>query len=85
MAMGDTQLKCVSCKSSGRFTDSSVQTCLCLLNVGRSLLLFRGHTLSHCYRLNCVPLPGFVGDLILSTSEYDLIWRQALYKSDEVK
>ena len=40
MAMGDIQLKCVSCKSSGRFTDSSVQTCLCLRNVRPSLLLF---------------------------------------------
>ena len=40
MAVGDIQLKCVSCKSSGRFTDSSVQTCLCLRNVRPSLLLF---------------------------------------------
>lgn len=83
--MDDIQLKYVSCKSSGRVTDSSVQTCLCLLNVRPSLLVFRGHTLSHCYRLNCVALSRFVGDLILSTSEYDLIWRQALHRSDQVK
>lgn len=81
IAMGNIQLQCVSCK--GSLTSSSIQTCLCLLNVRPSLLL-RAHT-SHCYRLNCVPPPRFFGDLILRTSEYDLIWRQALYRSDQVK
>ena len=38
-----------------------------------------------CYGLNCAPPPQYVEVLTPSTSEFNLIWKENLYKGNQVK